>query len=73
MTSKDGRPRYPLLAPTYYCLITPASYAALSVSGMSAEHAEEAGYFFPPLESTGSAFNADRFCIFTKIDPGAIS
>lgn len=73
VTSKNGEQQYPLLGPIYYCFITPMFYALLWGLGISIQSAEEAGYFFPPLSSSGSVFNADLFDIFTEIHPSTIS
>lgn len=72
MTEKDGKPQYPLLGPIYYCCITPVFYAMLHGLGVAVGTAEEAGYFFPPLTSSGSVFNAHLFDIFTEIHPSSI-
>lgn len=71
-TEKNGESRYPLLGPIYYCCITPVFYAAFWLMGITVDQAE-AGYFFPPLSSDGSVFNADLFDIFTEIHPNSIS
>ncbi|KAL9185027.1 hypothetical protein ACHAXT_002804 [Thalassiosira profunda] len=73
LTEKNGEPRYPLLGPIYYCFITPVFYAMMWVFGISMDRAMEAGYFFPPLSSSGSMFSAVLFDIFTEIHPSMIS
>jgi sulfate permease, SulP family len=44
---KKGRPKFQLLSPLFYCLITPGFYLALNVFGVSKETASDMGYFFP--------------------------
>eukprot|EP00586_Coscinodiscus_wailesii_P021266 CAMPEP_0172504374 /NCGR_PEP_ID=MMETSP1066-20121228/178172_1 /TAXON_ID=671091 /ORGANISM="Coscinodiscus wailesii, Strain CCMP2513" /LENGTH=667 /DNA_ID=CAMNT_0013280547 /DNA_START=86 /DNA_END=2086 /DNA_ORIENTATION=- len=53
--SKDasGKSRVPLLAPIYYCAITPMFYAVLKVGGVDLEWAHSAGYFFEALDTAG--------------------
>jgi len=50
-----GKPRYPLLSPIYFCLITPVFYLGIWITGNSVHSALEAGYFFPPLNDDGVA------------------
>mmetsp|Transcript_11540 Transcript_11540/g.24610 ORF Transcript_11540/g.24610 Transcript_11540/m.24610 type:complete len:953 (-) Transcript_11540:198-3056(-) len=73
MTKKNGEPQYPLLGPIYYCFITPVFYIVLWGLGITMGSAEEAGYFFPPLSSTGSVFNDELFDIFTEVHFNTIS
>jgi len=73
LTSKNGEQKYPLLGPIYYCFITPVFYAMLWMTNTSVQSAEERGYFFPPLSSSGSVFNEDLYDIFTEIKPSYIS
>jgi len=47
---KTGKPRYALLSPIYFCMITPAFYAALWVFKVTVDDAEDRGYFFPQLD-----------------------
>jgi len=65
--------KYPLLAPIYYCLITPVFYMCLGVTGIDMNTAAKAGYFFPPISTSGSVFNKDLLDIFTIINIGTIS
>lgn len=46
----DGKPKYSLLSPVYFCMITPLFYGALWVFRVDVEDAMEAGYFFPSLD-----------------------
>lgn len=48
---KNGKPRYALLSPIYFCLITPVFYVGLWIAGVSMERAVEKNYFFPSLDS----------------------
>lgn len=48
---KDGKPFFSLLSPVYFCMITPTFYMALKMSSFNVEDAENAGYFFPQLDS----------------------
>jgi SulP family sulfate permease len=59
----QGKPKYTLLSPIYFCMITPIFYLGLQVVGVSVSRAEDAGYFFPQLDdddgssgSSGSIF-----------------
>ncbi len=47
---KEGKPRFSLLSPIYFCMITPAFYAGLKLIHVSVSDAEDLGYFFPSLE-----------------------
>ena len=73
MLQKGWGDRYPLLAPIYYCLITPAFYLCLYFTGIDWESAANAGFFFPPISSTGSVYNNDLIDIFTIINFKTIS
>mmetsp|Transcript_20770 Transcript_20770/g.31954 ORF Transcript_20770/g.31954 Transcript_20770/m.31954 type:complete len:959 (+) Transcript_20770:55-2931(+) len=79
LTSIDGKPRYPLLAPFYYCAITPLFYLALWVLRIDTATAQEAGYFFPSLDSCEDDCSSDSilddhiFDIFKIIDFSTIS
>ncbi|KAL7544731.1 hypothetical protein ACHAWF_008091, partial [Thalassiosira exigua] len=73
VTEVNGEAQYPLLGPIYYCLITPAFYAGLWAAGATVGSAEEAGYFFPPIGSSGSVIDASLFDIFREVRPAGIS
>lgn len=45
--NKAGQPRFPLLAPLFFCLITPIFYLCLWIVGIDMQTAMAAGYFFP--------------------------
>lgn len=51
---KNGQPKFPLLAPVYFCLIVPFFYLAIYVLGIDIHVAEETGYFFPSPASNES-------------------
>ena len=60
LQDKKGKPRFPLLAPVYFCLIVPTFYLALSAIGIDVATAKEIGLFFPSP--------ADNNCIATDKD-----
>ena len=59
--------QYSLLSPVYYCMITPVFYLILYCVGVDIDVVEEAGYFFPPINSSGSAFSWSLMDTFTEI------
>jgi SulP family sulfate permease len=61
---KNGRPKFQLLSPIFYCMITPLFYLGLALLGVSTESAADAGYFFPPAEE-GSGEGSSQWGIFT--------
>lgn len=81
----DGRPRFPLLSPMYFCMITPVFYVALWMFHVDLKCANDAGYFFPSLldnctdsDSCSSSivsgiFNKDLFDIWRLIDLSLVS
>ena len=81
---KEGVPRYPLLSPVYYCMITPLFYFGLWMVGISMDEATEEGYFFPsigadaggdsPVPSSSSLFaDPHLWDIFHIVDFSTIS
>eukprot|EP00551_Chaetoceros_affinis_P009596 CAMPEP_0203676618 /NCGR_PEP_ID=MMETSP0090-20130426/25110_1 /ASSEMBLY_ACC=CAM_ASM_001088 /TAXON_ID=426623 /ORGANISM="Chaetoceros affinis, Strain CCMP159" /LENGTH=1010 /DNA_ID=CAMNT_0050543211 /DNA_START=44 /DNA_END=3076 /DNA_ORIENTATION=- len=50
---ETGKPLFTLLAPIYFCSITPIFYISLWVIGYKVEDAENNGYFFPRLAEDG--------------------
>ena len=49
---KMSQGAYPLLTPIYFCMIPPVFYCILAIMGYSIKEAEDAGYFFPRLDSS---------------------
>jgi len=47
---KDGKPKYSLLSPIYFCMITPIFYLILWLLSVDVQDAIDAGYFFPSLQ-----------------------
>ena len=74
-----GRPRFKLLSPIFYCMITPMFYAGLWLLGISIKDASDAGFFFPATESTDTSsplnFFSDEhmFDMFKVIDLRTVS
>ena len=56
-TTKDshGKPKYTLLSPIYFCMITPLFYLGLFILQIPVSMAEKAGYFFPSLDNDNIA------------------
>jgi len=44
-----GNPRFALLSPVFFCVITPFFYLVLWIFGIPVAVADDAGYFFPPM------------------------
>jgi len=44
-----GNPRFALLSPIFFCLITPCFYTALWILKIPVSESKDAGYFFPSL------------------------
>ena len=63
---KNGKPKYTLLSPIYFCAMTPIFYFMLFAFGTSLSEAEEAEYFFPPLNQSekGPSANGMMASIF---------
>lgn len=57
--NETGQPRFPLLAPLFFCLITPIFYLCLWIFGVEMQTAEDNGYFFPPSDGCDSSNNSD--------------
>mmetsp|Transcript_1591 Transcript_1591/g.2279 ORF Transcript_1591/g.2279 Transcript_1591/m.2279 type:complete len:936 (+) Transcript_1591:167-2974(+) len=75
---KTGTPKYPLLAPIFYCLIPPLIFSWLWLFGISFEEAQAEGYFFPPTGGSSNdgsqelTFTASIYQMFTDphlLDP----
>jgi sulfate permease, SulP family len=81
----DGKPRFSLLSPIYFCMITPVFYVALWLFHFDMKYANEEGYFFPSLlddcddddscSSTilGSIFNKDLLDMWRVVDLSVVS
>lgn len=54
----NGKPRYALLSPIYFCSITPVFYFGLLILQVPFQSARDEGYFFPAIETANSAANA---------------
>jgi SulP family sulfate permease len=53
--TESSQPRYRLLAPLFFCLITPVFYFGLWIFGVNTANAMKAGYFFPPSDSCSTS------------------
>ena len=60
--NKDGRPRYPLLTPAYFCMITPLFYCAVWLLKVDKEQITNAGYFFPATTVTPTCNGQSTQC-----------
>lgn len=56
----DGKPRWALLSPIYFCLITPMFYAGLFLLRIDLHTCKDAGYFFPSLDQGESICDGDE-------------
>lgn len=56
----DGKPRYTLLSPIYFCMITPMFYLGLMIFQIPLEDARDEGYFFPKIATAGSSSGIDN-------------
>lgn len=79
-TDKNGKPRYPLLSPIYFCMITPIFYMGLWIFRIDINDAEDAGYFFPSPDGCDPdksfwerIFNEDLWEIWSIVDTTTIS
>lgn len=50
-TDSKGNPRFTLLSPIFFCMITPCFYLTLWILKIPISKAEHAGYFFPSLSN----------------------
>jgi SulP family sulfate permease len=77
----NGKAKYPLLSPIYFCSLTPIFYAALWILRIPVQSAMDAGYFFPQLVSdddttssmTSAIFNDHLLDIWKIIDFSSVS
>ena len=51
----NGKPRYTLLSPIYFCMITPLFYVGLFIFQYPVQQAREEGYFFPAISTAGGS------------------
>jgi len=54
-TDSKGKPRFALLAPIFFCMITPCFYLTLWISKISISASQHAGYFFPSQSNLGDS------------------
>lgn len=57
--NQAGQPRFPLLAPLFFCLITPIFYLGLAIFGVDMPTAEQDGFFFPSSDGCYSSSAKD--------------
>lgn len=78
----DKQPMYSLLAPIYFCMITPVFYLGLKIAGISINRANDMGFFFPPLDDSSSSsdggissmwFDSHTWDMWTVIDIPTVS
>jgi SulP family sulfate permease len=79
----DGKPRYSLLSPIYFCLITPVFYSFLWLLRVDIQDAVNAGYFFPSLDdcdtsgqdcgSSNTILDGHTFDMWRAIDFSVVS
>jgi sulfate permease, SulP family len=50
----DGKPRYALLSPIYFCSITPIFYLGLLVLQVPVQDARDGGFLFPAIETAAT-------------------
>jgi hypothetical protein len=50
-TDSKGNPRFALLPPIFFCMITPCFYLTLWISKIPISESKNAGYFFPSLSN----------------------
>lgn len=74
---KDGRPKFQLMSPIFYIMITPLFYLGLFIAGISIDDARKRGYFFPATDSASSdalvIWDPHMWDIFQVIDFRSIS
>ena len=54
----NGKPRYSLLSPIYFCMITPVFYLGLFALQVPIQSARDDGYFFPAIETAKTGTDA---------------
>ena len=77
LVDRDGKAIFPLLAPIYFCMITPMFYLILWICRVDMQYANEAGFFFPSLldttSSQSSMFGSQLLDMWSVIDFKSIS
>jgi SulP family sulfate permease len=58
----QGKSKYSLLTPIYFCMITPVFYLALAVLRIPLSVAKDSGYFFPFLDDDAVCQDGDGEC-----------
>lgn len=51
-TDSKGNPKFALLSPIFFCMITPAFYLILWILKIPISESKDAGYFFPTLDDS---------------------
>ena len=64
-TDSKGNPRFALLSPIFFCMITPCFYLALLILNIPISDSKDAGYFFPSLNNVDDN-NEDDVSLNTK-------
>jgi len=54
-TDSKGSPKFALLSPIFFCIITPAFYLILWILNIPISESKDAGYFFPTLDDSGDS------------------
>ena len=77
LVNRDGKAMFPLLAPIYFCMITPMFYSILWLCRIDMQYANDAGFFFPSLLDTASSpipiFGSQLLEMWSVIDFQSIS
>lgn len=60
-SDSKGRPKFALLSPVFFCMITPLFYLALWAFQLPVSKAEDAGYFFPSMVQEGDVGSSGGF------------
>ena len=58
-TDSKGNPRFALLPPIFFCMITPCFYLALWILQIPISDSKDAGYFFPSLNNVNDNVESD--------------
>jgi SulP family sulfate permease len=68
LKGEHDQPRYPLLSPIYFCLITPTFYFGLWLAGMTIDQATDKCFFFPPLDDGNTVPPGGGVASFSWVD-----